>query len=147
MKKRIKNACKVRRYYASGIPMYRHRHELVEVPAGKMVSVIKIMTSNAICQFGDLVVAIPLENFAGEKLVKEKEKTNKTDAPAADKPAKTPAKKSKKSKSKKPKTVEAEETPVEAPVVNTTAPIVEQATETQTVQETAPAETVEMTVV
>jgi hypothetical protein len=122
MKKRVKNACQVRRYYASGIPMYRHRNELVDVPANKMVTVIKVMTALAICQFGDLVVAIPNDNFLGDKITKAKaekaaaKKTKKVKAVAAEEPA--------------------AETPVEAPTVDTapteTAP-------TEPVAEDAPA--------
>ena len=65
MKKRTKSAGKFKRFYASGIPMYRERNKPIDVPEKAMVSIIKLKTKTAICGYKDMVLSIPLDNFLG----------------------------------------------------------------------------------
>ncbi len=123
MKKRTKSAGQFKRFYASGIPMYRERNKPIDVPEKAMVSIIKVKTKTAICGYKDMVLSIPLDNFLGDSLVKKTKKTKavKAAAPAAETP-----------------TVE---TPVveQAPVVAIEQPVAEvapQAIETPAVVET-----------
>ena len=131
MKKRIKNAGSFKRFYASGIPMYRERNTPFAIAANTMVNVIKVKTATAIVEvkcskeqkaeigLDTVILSVPSDNFLGDKLTREKA-------------AKAIAKKS----AKTPKAVAAE-----APVVATeVAPeAVPQTVETAAVFDTAPA--------
>lgn len=80
MKKRVKNAGSYKRFYASGIPMYRERNDNFALEAGTMVNIIKVKTHSAICEakcskeqkaelgIDSLVLNIPLDAFAGDKI-------------------------------------------------------------------------------
>jgi hypothetical protein len=105
MKKRTKSAGQFKRFYASGIPMYRERNKPIDLPAKAMVNIIKLKTKTAICGFKDMVLSIPLDNFLGDSLVK----------------------KTKKGKAKAAKIVTPEITVETAPVVAIEQPVIEQA--------------------
>ena len=71
MKKQTKVSGKYQRRYASGLLMYRERKNLVEIPAGKMVTVLKHGNRATLCQHGKdgWMFMIPNENlpaFKGE---------------------------------------------------------------------------------
>lgn len=80
MKKRIKSDGSYKRFYASGIPMYRWRKQNFPVVAGTMVNVLKVKTATAICEVkttkeqkaelevDSIILSIPLDNFLGDAL-------------------------------------------------------------------------------
>lgn len=74
MKKRTKSAGQFKRFYASGIPMYRERNKPIDVPANALVSIIKVKTKTAICGYKDMVLSIPADNFLGDALIKKTKK-------------------------------------------------------------------------
>lgn len=93
MKKRIKNAGQFRRFYASGIPMQREKDHPFAVAAGTMVNVILVKTKAAIVEckcskeqkaelgMDSVVLQIPLDNFAGDKITREKATKKSTKTP------------------------------------------------------------------
>jgi hypothetical protein len=139
MKKRTKADGQFKRFYASGIPMYRWRKQSFPVAANTMVNVLTVKTATAICEVkttkeqkaelgvDSIILSIPNDNFLGDKLKAVK-------AEKAVKPAK-------KGKGKKAAPVVASEptSPAETtvPVVAIEAPAT--ATATEAAPEIAPA--------
>lgn len=161
MKKRIKNAGEYRRFYASGIPMQREQKNLFPVVAGTMVNIVLVKTHTAICEVkcskeqkaelgrDSVVISVPLDNFAGDKIAKVKPEKAAKPAKAVKKAKKAVAIDTQAAVAAEPvndtipavevhpdtapvnpEAVQATiETPVDAPVVNTEATPVEQPAE------------------
>lgn len=69
IQKRTKVNGKYRRFYSSGIPMYRERNRPVSVPANTLVTVLRPGPKQTLCQlpakYDEFIVMIPTENLPG----------------------------------------------------------------------------------